>query len=70
MKKTRKEIINLLNRKNKKSKSINSLKNYKNNDKATHDLTRIPNIFNDHFAIVGQRLASRTHSVQNCLARK
>ena len=70
MKKTRKEIINLLNRKNKKSKSINSLKNYKNNDKANHDLTRIPNIFNDHFAIVGQRLASRIHSVQNCLARK
>ena len=70
MKKTRKEIINLLNHKNKKSKSINSLKNHKNNDKATHNLTRIPNILNDHFAIVGKRLASRIHSVQNCLARK
>ena len=66
MKKKWKEINNLLNCKNKKTKSINALKDYKNYNKVTRDLTRIPNILNNHFATVGQRLASRIPPTQKC----
>ena len=57
MKKTWQGINNQLNRKNKKTKTINILKDYQNHNNITHDMTRIPNILNDHFATVGQRLA-------------
>ena len=57
MKKTWQGINNLLNRKNKKTKTIDILKDYQNHNNITHDMTRIPNILNEHFATVGQRLA-------------
>ena len=57
MKEMWKGINDLLNRKNKKSKSILFPQGLQHN-RVIRDPTRIPNILNDHFATVGQRLAS------------
>ena len=65
MKKTWIGINNILNRKTKKSKSISALKDFKNNNEVSRDPTRIPNILNEHFATVGQKLAINYLQLQN-----
>ena len=66
MKKSWKGINNLLNGKTKKSKSISLLKDFKNNNEVSRDPTRIPNILNEHFATVGQKLANQLPSTSKC----
>ena len=66
MKKTWIGINNILNRKTKKSKSISALKDFKNNNEVSRDLTRIPNILDEHFATVGQKLANQLPSTSKC----
>ena len=66
MKKTWIGINNLLNRKNKRNKLICALKDFKNNNEVSRDPTCIPNILNEHFATVGQKLASQLPSTAKC----
>jgi len=66
MKKTWIGINNILNRKIKKSISISTLKDFKNNNEVSGDPTRIPNIRNEHFATVGQKLANQLPSTSKC----
>ena len=66
MKKTWIGINNILNRKTKKSKSISALKDFKNNNEVSRDPTRIPNILNEHFATVEQKLANQLPSTSKC----
>ena len=56
----------LLNRKNKRNKLICALKDFKNNNKVSHDPTCIPNILNEHFATVAQKLANQLPSTAKC----
>ena len=62
MKKTWIGIKNILNNETKKKKSVSALKDYTNNDKVSCDLTQIPDIFNEHFVTVGQKLANQLPS--------
>ena len=66
MKKTWIGINNILNRKTKKSKSISALKDFKNNNDVSRDPTRIPNILDEHFATVGQKLANQLPATSKC----
>ena len=66
MKKTWIGIKNILNNETKKKKSVSALKDYTNNDKVSCDLTQIPDIFNEHFVTVGQKLANQLPSTLKC----
>ena len=66
MKKTWIGINNILNNKTKKNKSVSALKDYTNNDKVSCDPTHIPDIFNEHFVTVGQKLANQLPSTPKC----
>ena len=59
MKKTWEGINNLLNRKKGKSKQVTAIQDSKNDNKVTRDSSRISNIFNEHFASVGPKLAHK-----------
>ena len=65
MKKTWEGINNVLARKLKNTKSITSIKVPTDNDSVTCDQRRIANVFNDHFASVGPKLANQLPTVQS-----
>ena len=48
----------------KKLKTISALKDFNNRNKIVKDGSRIPNILNEHFATVGNRLASNLRTPQ------
>ena len=50
---------NLLNCKSKKSRHVNAIKDFNNGNKINRNPQRIANILNEHFASVGEKLASR-----------
>ena len=64
MKKTWEGINNVLARKLKNTKPITSIKVPTDNDSVTCDQRRIANVFNDHFASVGPKLANQLPTVQ------
>ena len=57
-KKTWVGINELLHRREKNLKAISALKDFKNRNKIVKDGSRIPNIISEHFATVGNRLAT------------
>ena len=59
MKKTWEALNNLLNRKTKKSRHVNAIKDFNNGNKINRNPQRIANILNEHFASVGEKLASK-----------
>ena len=65
MKKTWQGINELLNRRKRNFKLITALKDPNNNNKVTKKPSRIPNILNDHFASVGNKLASKLPPAQH-----
>ena len=64
MKKTWEGINNVLARKLKNTKPITFIKDPNDNDFVTSDPSRIANVFNDHFASVGPKLANKLPTVQ------
>ena len=59
MKKTWEALNNLLNRKTKKSRHVNAIKDFTNGNEINRNPQRIANILNEHFAYVGEKLASK-----------
>ena len=60
MKKTQEALNNLLNRrKTKKSQHGNAIKDFNHGKKIWRNPHRIANILNEHFASVGEKLASK-----------
>ena len=59
-------INNILNHKTKENKSIRALKDFKNNNEVSRNPIRIPNILNEHFATVGQKLANQLPPTPKC----
>ena len=59
MKKTWEALNNLLNRKTKKSRQVNAIKDFNNGSKINRNPQRLANILNEHFASVGEKLASK-----------
>ena len=59
MKKTWEALNNLLNRKTKKSWQVNAIKDFNNGSKINRNPQRLANILNEHFASVGEKLASK-----------
>ena len=62
MKKTWEGINNLINCKKKSNKCINALKR-PNNEGLSHKPSKISNIFNNHFASIGHKLASNVPNI-------
>ena len=65
MKKTWEGINTLLHRKTKPSKCLSAVKDPTKNSSVIRDPSRILDIFNKHFASVGNNLASRLPSMQH-----
>ena len=59
MKKTWEGINELLHQRKKNLKAISALKDFNNRNKIVKDGSRIPNIINENFAVVGNRLATK-----------
>ena len=59
MKKTWEALNNLLNSKTKNSRHVNAIKDLHNGNKINRNPQRIANILNEHFASVGETLASK-----------
>ena len=57
-------INELLHRRKKHLKAISALKDFNNRNKIVKDGSRIPNILNEHFATVGNRLANNLPTPQ------
>ena len=65
MKKTWQGINELLHRRKQNLKVISALKDFNNRNKIVKESSRIPNIINEHFATVGNRLANKLPIPQN-----
>ena len=65
MKKTWQGINELLHRRKQNLKVISALKDFNNRNKIVKEGSRIPNIINEHFAKVGNRLANKLAIPQN-----
>ena len=65
MKKTWQGINELLHRRKQNLKVISALKDFNNRNKIVKEGSRIPNIINEHFATVGNRLANKLPIPQN-----
>ena len=59
MKKTWQVINKLLTNRKRKSHTITALKDPRDNNLVTHNPSRIPNILNEHFATIGNKLAMK-----------
>ena len=59
MKKTWEALNNVLNCKTKKSRHVNAIKDFNNGNMINRNPQRIANILNEHFASVGEKLASK-----------
>ena len=65
MKKTWQAINNLLTNRKRKSHTKTALKGPRDNNFVTHNPSRIPNILNEHFATIGNKLAMRLSTRSN-----
>ena len=65
MKKTWKEINELLNNQRRTSRVLTKLKDPSNNNQITQNPSRLPNILNKHFANVGNLLESKLPKKDN-----
>ena len=75
MKRIWQRINELLHRRKKNLKAISALKDLNNRNKIIKDGSRIPNILNEHFATMGNRLAHnlptpQTHHLDNLVKCK
>ena len=68
MKKTWKEINELLNNQRRTSRVLTKLKDPSNNNQITQNPSRLPNILNKHFANVGNLLESKLPKKDNYMS--